>query len=183
MTSATSPWAASTSVEGASALWVLLATGAESKRAFPVQARSAHTGRWLSNNLLGREAEKETEMSAHDQKAVSRRSLEMWSSHDSGWQEDIFGKHYVNHQEPDVHGATERNLDTWRDLLGEFRKAFSSRKVRIPMQIAEGDLVANRFEFTATHTGEFLGRSPTSRETTWTGVQIDRFKDGKIVES
>jgi len=55
--------------------------------------------------------------------------------------------------------------------------------VRILLQIAEGDLVATRWQFTAIQTGEYLGHPPTGKEATWTGVQIDRFGDGRIVES
>jgi predicted ester cyclase len=47
------------------------------------------------------------------------------------------------------------------------------------MQIAEADLVASRYRFTATHTGEYMGTPPTHREVTWTGIQIDRFANGK----
>ena len=90
----------------------------------------------------------------------------------------------VNQQEPDVQGGiSDKNLESWKQLVSDFHKAFSNSKVRILMQIAEGDLVANRWEFTATHTGEFMGLAPTKKQTTWTGVQIDRFKDDRIVES
>ena len=51
------------------------------------------------------------------------------------------------------------------------------------IQIAEGYQVATRWEFTATHTGDFIGAAPTGKQIIWTGVQIDRFEDGKIVES
>ena len=33
------------------------------------------------------------------------------------------------------------------------------------------------------NTGTYLGRPPTGRRATWTGVQIDRFANGKIIES
>ena len=123
-------------------------------------------------------------MSVQEQKEMSRRSLEMWASNHTGKPEDIFAKNYVNHQEPDVQGGvSDKNLETWKQLVSDYHKAFSNSKIRILMQIAEGDLVANRWEFTATHTGNFMGHAPTAREVTWTGVQIDRFKDGKIVES
>ena len=49
--------------------------------------------------------------------------------------------------------------------------------------IAEGDLVATRWQFEATHTGVYLGRPPTGKRAIWTGVQIDRVANGRIVES
>jgi predicted ester cyclase len=123
-------------------------------------------------------------MSIQEQKEISHRSLEMWASRHSGKPEDIFAGNYVNHQEPDVQGGiSDKNLESWKQLVSDFHKSFSNSKVRILMQIAEGDLVANRWEFMATHTGDFMGIGRTGKEITWTGVQIDRFQEGKIVES
>jgi predicted ester cyclase len=51
------------------------------------------------------------------------------------------------------------------------------------MQVAEDDLVATRWEFTATHTGSYMGLAPTGKQAIWTGIEIDRCADGKIVES
>ena len=123
-------------------------------------------------------------MSLDDQKVLSRRALGMWASINSDLPEDIFAGNYVNHQEPDVEGGvTSKSLDAWKELVAGYRDAFSSSKVVVLMQIAEGDLVATRWEITATHTGDYMGRAPTNKEITWTGVEIDRFEDDKIVES
>jgi predicted ester cyclase len=106
-------------------------------------------------------------MAVQDQKEMSRRSLEMWASHNTGKPEDIFAKNYINHQEPNVQGGiSNKSLDDWKKLASEFHKAFSSSRMRILDQVAEGDRVANRWEFTATHTGDFMGVAPTSNEVT-----------------
>ena len=123
-------------------------------------------------------------MSLDDQKVLSRRALGMWASINSDLPEDIFAGNYVNHQEPDVEGGvTSKSLDAWKKLVAGYHDAFSSSKVVVLMQIAEGDLVATRWEFTATHTGDYMGRATTNKEITWTGVEIDRFEDDKTVES
>ena len=44
------------------------------------------------------------------------------------------------------------------------------------MQIAEGDMVATRWEFSGTNTGAYTGRPPTGRTVTRTGVQIERIE-------
>jgi predicted ester cyclase len=44
-------------------------------------------------------------------------------------------------------------------------------------------LAATRWQFSATQTGDYLGHPPTGRRATWTGVQIDRFENGRIAES
>jgi predicted ester cyclase len=67
--------------------------------------------------------------------------------------------------------------------VAENHRAFSDFQVRILMQVAEGDVVATRWQFSATQTGAYLGHPPTGRRATWTSVQIDRFENGRIAES
>ena len=47
---------------------------------------------------------------------------------------------------------------------------------------AEGDKVAYRWTMTGTDQGGFMGRPPTNKLTTLTGITIVRFAGGKIVE-
>jgi predicted ester cyclase len=123
-------------------------------------------------------------MSFDQHKAMSRRSLEMWSSDNADTAEAIFADNYVNNQEPYVEGGV-RGLDlpAWKDLLRDFHRAFTDCRVDIRMQIAEGELVATRWQMTATNSGPHEGRPPTHERVSWTGVEIDRFAAGKIVES
>lgn len=123
-------------------------------------------------------------MTLDNMKALARRALETWTSGNSDSPAEIFAANYVNHQESAaVGGARPLSLDDWREVVAENHRAFSDFRVTILMQIAEGDLIATRWQFTAKHTGDYLGHPPTGRQATWTGVQIDRFADGKIVES
>ena len=123
-------------------------------------------------------------MSLDKHKEFSRRALEMWASNNSGRPEEIFTENYVNHQEPDVEGGiSDKDLEVWKALVTDYYKSFSDSEVRILLQIAEGDLVATRWEFKAIHSGEFMGLAGTGKKTIWKGVQIDRFHDEKIVES
>jgi predicted ester cyclase len=123
-------------------------------------------------------------MSIQDRKDASRRLIGMWASYSPDRPEDILSDNYVNHQEPDVlGGVSDKTLGAWKELVRDFHQAFSDAKARVLTQVAERDLVATRWEFTATHTGEFMGIAPTSRDITCTGIQIDRFKGNKIVES
>jgi predicted ester cyclase len=117
-------------------------------------------------------------------KSLSRRSLEMWASKNTDTPEEVFAQNYVNHQESAAKGGV-RSLDLkgWKDVVQQNHRAFSNFQVDILTQIAEGDRVATRWQFSATQTGEYLGHSPTGKQVTWTGVQIDRIADGKIVES
>ncbi|MEM9516847.1 MAG: ester cyclase [Actinomycetota bacterium] len=124
------------------------------------------------------------ETDAEGRKERSRRAVGLWGSDTADRPEDIFVGTYVNHQEPDVSGgATTRSLDGYRELLDGYRRGFSDSEVAILLQIAEDNLVATRWEFTATNTGEYLGHPPSGRRATWTGIQIDRHDGDRIAES
>jgi steroid delta-isomerase-like uncharacterized protein len=71
----------------------------------------------------------------------------------------------------------------FRELVERYRSAFPDTTMRITSCIAEGDIVATSWRATGTHTGELMGIAPTGREVTVEGVQFDRVRDGKIVES
>lgn len=117
-------------------------------------------------------------------KTLSRRALEMWGSDNTDDPDAILAADYINHQESDVEGGVSaRRLSEWKALVDGHRWAFGLSEFTILMQIAEADTVATRWQFTVKHTGDFRGVAPTGKTITWTGVQIDRHADGKIVES
>lgn len=123
-------------------------------------------------------------MTIDEMKRMARESLELWSSDAKGKAENVFSPNYLNHQEPAAVGGVKGvDLEGWKAIVAECHTAFSDFDVAIMTQVAEGDLVATRWQFEGTQTGEYLGRPPSGRRATWTGVQIDRFADGKIVES
>jgi len=62
------------------------------------------------------------------------------------------------------------------------RSSFSDMHDRVQDQLSEGEKVVTRFEGGGVHRGVFMGVAPTGKTVTWTGISIDRFVDGKIVE-
>ena len=63
------------------------------------------------------------------------------------------------------------------------RRAFPDYAGTNVDQIAEGEMVANRFVFLGTHLDEFEGVAPTGKRVEFIGHSIDRVVEGKIVES
>jgi len=120
-----------------------------------------------------------------DPKTLSRALLMRWSSEGGSLQpEEIFSDDYVNHQEPDAAGELSDNtFEEYLAIVETYRRGFPESEVRILLQVEEGDLVATRFSIKAINGGEYLGHAPTGKTAEWTGVEIDRFRDGKIVES
>jgi predicted ester cyclase len=107
-------------------------------------------------------------MSTEENKALSNRGAEAISTGDFDALDEIYA--------PELAQQLKRRI-------AEIRQAFPDYRGTNEIQIAEGNLVANRFVFQGTHRGEFMGVAPTGREVTSRGISIDRVEDGKIVES
>lgn len=69
-----------------------------------------------------------------------------------------------------------------RQVATMFREAFAGFHVTLEDVIAEGDIVANRATVGGTHSGSFMGISPTDRQVSWQAMTFFRLADGKIVE-
>jgi steroid delta-isomerase-like uncharacterized protein len=64
-----------------------------------------------------------------------------------------------------------------------YRDAFPDLTLTVNQQIGDGDAVATRWTATGTHKGDLFGIAPTGKQTTVTGITIDRWADGKVAES
>ena len=70
-----------------------------------------------------------------------------------------------------------------KDVLRGMRAGFPDIHFAIEEQIAEGDKVLSRFEWSGTHRGEFLSVPATGRPVKVWGMVIDRLVDGRIKET
>lgn len=64
-----------------------------------------------------------------------------------------------------------------------YRDAFPDLHLTANQVIADGDYVAVRWTARGTHKGDLFGIAPTGKETTVTGITMDRWADGKLAES
>lgn len=62
------------------------------------------------------------------------------------------------------------------------RETYPDFKLQIDFQIAEMDFVASSYTMTGTHLGKWMDIKPTGKKIHVTGVNIDKLKNGKIVE-
>ena len=62
------------------------------------------------------------------------------------------------------------------------RSVFPDLKLTVENQISEGDWVATVYSVTGTFKTEWFGMKPTGKAITFTGVNIDRVKEGRIIE-
>lgn len=70
-----------------------------------------------------------------------------------------------------------------KDVIRAMLAGFPDMHWTIEEQVAEGDKVVTRFEWTGTHEGEFLGVPATGRRVRVWGVVIDRLEGGKIKDT
>ena len=71
-------------------------------------------------------------------------------------------------------------IEGLKDTLRAMRAGFPDIVFSIKEQIAEGEKVVSRFEWTGTHKGGFLGVAATGRPVRVWGVVIDRLENGRI---
>ena len=81
------------------------------------------------------------------------------------------------------HGADIRGPAHFKQFWRSFRAAFSGIRIDIHDTIEQNDLVVARWTLAMTHTGAFLGISPTNKRVSINGISIQRFVDGKIIEA
>jgi steroid delta-isomerase-like uncharacterized protein len=67
-------------------------------------------------------------------------------------------------------------------IAADFRAAFPDLEMQVDLILAEGDLVAARWTTEGTNTGPWGGRRPTGQRARFSGVNVFRFRDGKVVE-
>lgn len=70
-----------------------------------------------------------------------------------------------------------------KQVIAGMRAAFADLHWTILEQVAEGEMVVTRFEWTGTHRAEFLGVPATGRGVRVWGVVIDRLVAGKVKET
>jgi len=74
-------------------------------------------------------------------------------------------------------------MDSFVSVGQTFLRAFPDVKVNLLRLLAEGDLVVEQNQVSATHKGTFKGIRATGRKVVWTETHIYRLEDGKIIEN
>jgi steroid delta-isomerase-like uncharacterized protein len=70
----------------------------------------------------------------------------------------------------------------YRSLFTEMRRAFPDMKVELAELVADEEAIAFAYTLTGTQDGPLMGIAPTGKKVKIRGLQISRFRDGKMVE-
>ena len=114
-------------------------------------------------------------MSLEENKAIVRRFIEAYNKRNLDLFDDLLAPDYYDH-------TSKVGIEGLKQLMNMAFKAFPDFHETIEDIIAEGDKVWARITFTGTHTGEFMGISPTGKKIATEMVDIFRIVNGKLVE-
>jgi steroid delta-isomerase-like uncharacterized protein len=120
-------------------------------------------------------------MSEDANKALVRRFYEeVWGRGKLDVADELFADEYERH---DFRGGEhEPGPAGQKRIAAAFRAAFPDLSWQIDFILAEGELVAGRWTATGTHLGTWAGVEPTRRVMRFSGINVFRFSDGKVVE-
>ena len=119
-------------------------------------------------------------MKITDNKTIIRRYIEeVENTGDVSRVSDLIAEEYTEIYEGEryligIQGAIDHVLGV--------RKVFPDMKLTIESQISEGDTVVTVYSVTGTFANEWFGMKPTGKPITFRGVNVDRIRDGKIIE-
>ena len=108
---------------------------------------------------------------------------ELWGEGRLEIADRFYSPEYVDHASKGPEPSTVVGPEGIKDAVTLFRGAFPDLTYTVEETMAERDLVMTRFTATGTHQGVFLGVKPSGKTITYTGTDINRIEDGKIVES
>jgi predicted ester cyclase len=122
-----------------------------------------------------------SDTSGERNKAVCRRWIEDFNARNDAGEAAARGQGYVAYAPKSIE-PTPMDSEAWTGFLSGFVEAFSDLHITVEDAVGDGDLVAQRVHFTGTHTGEFQGLPPTHRNVTFSGLELNRLVDGRVVE-
>jgi len=115
-------------------------------------------------------------MSTEQNKAIIRQfTKEVLSGRNLGLADEILAPNYVNRS----YGI---DLAAFKGMLTGMKSAFTDLRYEIEDLVAEGEAVVARWKMEASHTGSFMGESPTGKKISARGLTYYRLANGQIVE-
>jgi steroid delta-isomerase-like uncharacterized protein len=112
-----------------------------------------------------------------DPRESVRRYIEgVWNRGDLGALEELTSGVFAYH----LNGQQPLDRAAMASFISATRSAFPDWKVEIGEIIAQGDVVAVRWQAAATHQGVFRGIPPTGRQVSLTGINMYHVAEGKV---
>ena len=104
---------------------------------------------------------------------------EVWHQGNYHIMDELFAPDFVRH---DPTGVELRGRQQTEQYIRKIRATYPDLHYTIDDVIAHDDKVVTRYHFQGTHLGDALGFPPTGKKVVYSGILIQRFLDGKLVE-
>ena len=117
---------------------------------------------------------------ARNASAVQRYFDEVWNQGKLEVLDELLAEDYVNHSSsmPDA----PRGPAGVKPIVEAMRRAFPDLRYRVDQLVTSDAAVAARVTLNGTHQGDFFGIAPTGKRLEVTQINIERFRDCKIVD-
>ena len=121
-------------------------------------------------------------LTATDNKAIARYlTEEIFNKGNMNAADEIISPDFTHH-DPNTREFSSGPAG-YKQFVQRYRLAFPDLQITIEQQVAEGDLVVDRWTGRGTQQGELMGVAPTGKQVSITGITIHRISGGKIVET
>ena len=117
-----------------------------------------------------------------DNAAIVRRFYQaVWTEDRSGRAAEFLADDLIDHNALPFPGRADGAAGLLQ-VVAMIRSALPDLTRTVEDQMEDGDRVVTRFVDQGTHRGELLGIAPTNRVVRLEGINIERLRDGRIVE-
>jgi steroid delta-isomerase-like uncharacterized protein len=120
-------------------------------------------------------------MSNQHATALRRLFADVWNGENPETAEELVHEEYHIHDRELAERM--RGPELYRALAAGTREAFPDAAFTVDDLFAADEKVAVRWTMTGTHEGELFGVDPTGQTVELTAIEIDRFADGRLVET
>jgi steroid delta-isomerase-like uncharacterized protein len=111
---------------------------------------------------------------------VRRFYEEVWARGNVDVADEVFADEYERHDFRA--GEPAPGAEGQKAIASAFRAAFPELTWEIDFLLGDGDFVVGRWTASGTHLGPWAGVEPTGRPMRFSGINVFRFSDGKVVE-
>ena len=116
----------------------------------------------------------------HNKALIRRFYEEVWGRGNLDAVDAIFAADYVRHDlRP---GNPLPGPAGQKQIAADFRAAFPDLQMTLDLMVAEGDLIVARWTTEGTNIGPWGGVPPTGKRAKFSGVNIFRIANGRVVE-
>jgi steroid delta-isomerase-like uncharacterized protein len=117
-------------------------------------------------------------MIPENEHVVRRFFGEVWNAGDLAVADELVASEHQHH----LGDEALRGPDGVKEAVTWLRGGFPDLTFTIEDEVSDGDRVAVRWTATGTHEGTIFDVPPTGRRVRWTGIDLIRLEDGKLVE-